>query len=196
MKILTKEEEKEHYDYIIRQGLQKGLVGLGAGIGLSFIGQKYWPLYRSSTLQLKAFLVSSLATAVFIIATEKASLDFERKKYGEYKENKTRNENYVTISRKDTMKIWFSEHKWPIVVGTWGLAMAGSMASLYRNQYLTTAQKMVQARMYAQGVTIIVVLAAAAFSVNTSKDPDGFQEWKNMVNEEERRINKISSSPS
>ncbi|CAG8534823.1 4934_t:CDS:2 [Ambispora gerdemannii] len=196
MKLITKEEEKEHYDYTIRQGLQKGLIGLGAGLGLSFIGHKYSRNFRSLTLPLKAFLVSSFTTAVFIVAAEKASIDFERKKYGEYDERSVRNDNYVTISREDAVKIWLNKHKWPIVVGTWGLAMVGSMASLYRNKYLTTSQKLVQARMYAQGVTIIVVLAAAAFSVNTSKEPHGFQEWKNMVNEEERRMNKVSSSSS
>jgi hypothetical protein len=44
--------------------------------------------------------------------------------------------------------------------------MAGSFALVGRNPYLTGAQKVVQARVYAQGATLAVLVASAAFEIS------------------------------
>ena len=63
-----------------------------------------------------------------------------------------------------------------------------------KKRYLTTAQKFVQARMYAQGLTLIILLASAGLSTSGRKEPAGFQDWKDIVIEEERALNKVPPS--
>ena len=43
--------------------------------------------------------------------------------------------------------------------------MVGSLGYTFSNRYLTTQQKVVQARMYSQAATIAVLLASAAINV-------------------------------
>ena len=48
--------------------------------------------------------------------------------------------------------------------------MAGALGYSFSNKYLTTQQKIVQARMYAQAVTIVVLMASAGLSVYVGDD--------------------------
>lgn len=51
--------------------------------------------------------------------------------------------------------------------------MIGSFAMVNRNPYLTGSQKLVQARMYAQGATLSVLLASFAFETADAKNGKG-----------------------
>jgi len=55
---------------------------------------------------------------------------------------------------------WAIDNQFKIIFGSWvaGMAVAGGLIS--RNKFLTTSQKVVQTRMWAQGLTIGVILAA------------------------------------
>jgi len=97
--------------------------------------------------------------------------------------------------------------------------MAGSLALVYRDPYLTRAQKLVQARVYAQGLTVLVLIATAAFEISAARmeqnrpkvmvhdptDPTGKRMiekkvhhehykgedlWMDMVKQEEERLEK------
>jgi Hypoxia induced protein conserved region len=60
-------------------------------------------------------------------------------------------------------KDWASEHRYSIVFASWVASMGVSLALVRRNPYLTTSQKLVQARVYAQGLTVATLLASFAF---------------------------------
>lgn len=96
--------------------------------------------------------------------------------------------------------------------------MAGALGIVGRSPYLTTQQKLVQARVYAQGLTMAVVILSLAFETTDSAagkgrwetvkvlDPNdpthkhmiekkihheryaGEDQWRDMVEAEERRI--------
>jgi hypothetical protein len=66
-----------------------------------------------------------------------------------------------------------SENRYPIVVASWAAGMAVSLSVVARNRYLTTAQKLVQARLYAQGLTLAVLVATAGFEVADAKRGGG-----------------------
>jgi hypothetical protein len=51
--------------------------------------------------------------------------------------------------------------------------MVGSFAMVNRNPYLTGSQKLVQARMYAQGSTLAVLMASFAFETADAKNGKG-----------------------
>lgn len=55
------------------------------------------------------------------------------------------------------------DNRYSIVFGSWIASMGGALTLVGRNPYLTGQQKLVQARVYAQGLTMAVVIASLAF---------------------------------
>ncbi|KAL5450069.1 hypothetical protein PMIN06_006645 [Paraphaeosphaeria minitans] len=115
-------------------------------------------------------------------------------------------------------KDWASENRYPLLFGFWVASMAGSWIAVNRSP-MSGAQKLVQARMYAQGLTLAGLLASFAFEGNdvakgkgrwetiTVLDPNdpehkhmiekkihheryaGEDQWREMVEAEEARMN-------
>jgi len=56
--------------------------------------------------------------------------------------------------------------------------MAIALGLVGRNPYLTTSQKLVQARVYAQGLTLAVLVATAAFEIGDAKKGEG--KWETI----------------
>ena len=112
---------------------------------------------------------------------------------------------------------WGKENRYPIVGVSWAASMAIALGIVGRSPYLSTPQKLVQARLYAQGLTVAVLIATAAFEIGDQRsgegkyetiqviDPDdpehkhvidkkmhreeytGQDQWKDMIETEERR---------
>ncbi|PWW76727.1 hypothetical protein C7212DRAFT_344196 [Tuber magnatum] len=110
------------------------------------------------------------------------------------------------------------ENRYPIVTASWVASMAISLGLVSRNRYLTTSQKLVQARLYAQSLTLAMLIATAGFEVADARsgkgkfetvlvvdpeDPEhrhmiekrihhenypGEDLWKDMVESEERKL--------
>lgn len=53
---------------------------------------------------------------------------------------------------------------------SWVASMAAALGYSFSNKYLTTQQKLVQSRMYAQAVTIAVLMASAGLSIYVGDD--------------------------
>lgn len=62
-------------------------------------------------------------------------------------------------------KRWVVEHQYPIIGATWASTMAIALALLRREPVLFRAQKLVQARVFAQGATVAMLMATAAFEI-------------------------------
>ncbi|CAG8768878.1 30314_t:CDS:2, partial [Gigaspora margarita] len=169
MKILTKEEEEEHYRATVKGGIKGAIIGLGVSLGVSLVAQRYSRFYQHLTLPIKAFLVSSGATAACITSAERAGLNYERRRYGFYQPVK---EPHQQLPTTRVVKDFISENRYSIVCGSWAL---------------------IQARMYAQALTIVMVLATAGLSMssNQPKITVGSDQWKEIVAAEERKMNKI-----
>ena len=121
-------------------------------------------------------------------------------------------------SGKQKTMDWLSENRYSIVFGSWVASMGTALGLVGRNPYLTGQQKLVQARVYAQGLTIAVVIISLAFETRESRkgrgwwetvkiidpnDPEhkkviekqihheafaGEDQWRDMVEAEEQRI--------
>ena len=76
---------------------------------------------------------------------------------------------------------WGKENRYSIVAGSWVASMAVSLGIVGRNQFLSTAQKLVQARVYAQTLTIAVLIASAAFEIGDQNRGEGRWETKKIV---------------
>lgn len=119
--------------------------------------------------------------------------------------------------KEKTMK-WLQDNRYSIVLGSWVVSITAAMGIVGKNPYLTGQQKLVQARVYAQGFTIAAVIASLAFEGNDRmtgagrwetvkildpNDPEhkhmiekkihherysGEDQWMDMVEAEERRM--------
>ncbi|ROT39679.1 hypothetical protein SODALDRAFT_273779 [Sodiomyces alkalinus F11] len=221
MKILTKEDEKAHYDSVVRAGFKGGAIGLAGGLAGAWLAYRRFPAFRGLTLPFRAFLLSSVATAGSIVAADHASIAFSRER------DPTANFRGETQRARDTLRAhettssrlmeWGRRNRYSIVFGSWIASMAVAFAIVSR-QPMSAAQKLVQARVYAQGLTVAVLVVTAVFEMSDAKkgegrwetvmvvDPDdpehkkliekkihredyqGQDLWKDMVAAEERRI--------
>ncbi|RAK95547.1 HIG1 domain-containing protein [Aspergillus ibericus CBS 121593] len=170
MKILTKEEEDAHYRSVLKGGTIGGVLGLLGGAAGVLLAQKRFPTIRNLTLPMKSFLVTSSGTFVGIIAADHASRDFEAsrnasRQWYENREERLRQEELSQLSFTDRALQWARREKYKIVGATWVASMVGSFAMVSRNKHLSGSQKIVQARVYAQGLTLAVLVASAAFEI-------------------------------
>ena len=73
------------------------------------------------------------------------------------------------------------EYRYPIVGVSWVLGMGISLGLVGRSPYFTTQQKLVQARVYAQTITLAVLIATAAFEVGDRGKQEGRWETVKIV---------------
>ncbi|TVY49801.1 Respiratory supercomplex factor-like protein [Lachnellula occidentalis] len=177
MKILTKEEEEAHYNATLKGGIMGGLIGLSVGGTAVFAAHKRFPTFRSLTLPLKTFLVTSSGTFTAIIQADRSSRSFEfaRDPQRQYRDKastelETIRENETSFQR---FKDWGRENRYSIVTVSWVASMALALGIVGKSPYLTGAQKLVQARVYAQGLTVAVLIATAAFEVGDANKGKG-----------------------
>lgn len=182
MKILTKEEQEGHYRATIRGGLIGGTAGLAAGTAGVWLASRRFPAFRQLTIPFRVFLVVGSATAGTMITAEKWGERYERQIHPE-REYKDRNqtlqeqiEAQKSIGKR--MKDWATENRYGIVFGSWVASMGIALGLVSRNRYLTGAQKLVQARVYAQGLTVAVLLAS--FALEGSDAARGKGRWETV----------------
>jgi hypothetical protein len=105
-----------------------------------------------------------------IIAADRASRSFEAQQNpnrGYTDQSRTLQEQYeATKPFAQRAKDWGGENRYSIVFGSWVASMGIALGLVQRNKYLSGAQKLVQARVYAQGLTVAVLLASFAFETN------------------------------
>lgn len=166
---------------------------------------------------MKSFLVTSSGTFAGIIAADHSSRAFENERNSAYqwyesREERIRAEENVGLSLSDRITAFARREKYKIVSATWIASMVGSFVIVGRNPYLSGQQKLVQARVYAQGLTLGVLCASAAFEISDQrrgrglldskkakadnaaepapvhKDRESEDLWKDMVASEEQRL--------
>jgi len=86
--------------------------------------------------------------------------ELERLKTQREKEGK----RWGTLGNTEKLKETLNAHRYSIIVGGWATTMAGAWAYISRDKYMTTSQKIVQVRMWAQGATIAMIIGTAIAS--------------------------------
>lgn len=208
MKILTKEEEAEHYHATLWGGTIAGAAGLAVGVaGVAGASRRYHfmcashystrnlPIPSSSpryvlkpmltltarknlTLPLKAFLVTSSGTFAGIIGADHASRAYESARNPidvEFREREARQSQAERANKSFTERAmdFGKKERYKIVGASWIASMGIAFSLVNRNKYLSGTQKLVQARVYAQFLTLGVLVASAAFEISDSKKQQG-----------------------
>jgi sugar phosphate permease len=71
---------------------------------------------------------------------------------------------WVSMGLHERIVEWAARHEYGFILGTWAVSMGVAGAIIARDRYQTVPQKVVQARMWAQGLTIGVLIAAGALT--------------------------------
>jgi len=165
--------------------IQGGIVGLAVGLGGGALLEWKSPLVKNLTLPGKVFLISSCAVAGFWIGGDKALVRYTR----DPKPVKTLEAPAGTAAQKTAHALaikapatflgvehrtWL-KYRYHIVGGTWVASVAGSLAWTMRQKHVRLSQRLVQARVYAQFVTIACLLGTAFLAqlAEVPEDEDG-----------------------
>lgn len=182
MKVLTKEEEAAHYNAVVKGGLIGGSLGLALGVTSVAYASRRYPSFRGLTLPFRTFLVTSTATFGAIVQADRQGIKHQkaqdpRRLYRDnsqraqeiIRENETAYERFMNYGR---------DHRYSIVCASWLASLAVAFAIVSRAP-MSTPQKIVQARVYAQGLTLAVLIVSAAFEVNDAKSGKG--RWETVM---------------
>ncbi|KAJ1666409.1 Replication factor C, subunit RFC4 [Coemansia sp. RSA 1813] len=142
-----------------------------AACAVSAAAQRFWPGYRRLPISAKTILILAPSMGAMYVRGEQAALVYRRSKYvnqldedereAHLKKHDAMNRRATTMERTVD---YITKNRWSILGCTWLAGMSGSIYHLYRKKGMTPAQKAVQARMYAQAITIIGILSTAGIA--------------------------------
>lgn len=134
---------------------------------LSPVRKTYFHLGKPCANQITAVIAADRASAAYDIENnpeKKREIQREREREELYNANKT---------AMQRAKEWASENRYPLLFTFWVASMAGSWIAVNRQSAMSSSQKLVQARMYAQGLTLGALLASFAFEGNDAAKGKG-----------------------
>ncbi|KAJ5956820.1 hypothetical protein N7501_011099 [Penicillium viridicatum] len=196
MKLLTKEQEEAHYRSVVKGGTVGGLLGLAGGVAGVLLASRRYHTIRNLTVPMKAFLVTSSGTFTGIIAADHASREYENEQNAAYqwyenREERLHAEQIRGLSFTDRAAAFARREKYKIITATWVASMVGSFALVSRIPGLSGQQKLVQARVYAQGLTLGVLCASAAFEISDQRRGRGLLDSKKKANAAKNKVEPV-----
>lgn len=193
MKIIEDEEKQAHRTHIINEGAKGFVIGsfISAGAFL-YLRSRHASAFARYNTSIKTCIFTMPSVTMCAFYADQGSWEFDRKVHASsYSEQKVlaeyREWNRMTLGQKALLAV--SNNKYPIILGAWAASMYGSWVYVNRDKIMTTSQKAVQARMYAQAITILlllstIILASKEQEINKDK-PKPIPEWKAILMQKE-----------
>lgn len=175
----------------IRGAIEGTVMGTAVTLPSLYILHRQWPYFRSLPLQVKALAAIIIILPTTAIRAEHRMIDYERSHWYVHTDSRTPVDcpgvtctvgrdgadkyaverraheerlRWGSLSVKDKFADWTARHQLSFVVGSWALAMAISGAIIMRDPHLPVRHKVVQARVWAQGLTLGVIIATGALT--------------------------------
>ncbi|KAK7696007.1 hypothetical protein QCA50_000647 [Cerrena zonata] len=201
MKIITQEERDAQQRATVSGGAKGFFGGLTAALPVSYLLHRRWPYYQHLPLSLKALGVVVIVVPSFVISAERAGQRFEREQWTGMGKIELETIQSREQARWDSMTLGQKvrdvavRHEYGMIGGGWAASMLVAWGMIMRNPYQSIPQKIVQARMWAQGLTIGVLIAAGVLthSMRTKQEDEGpvrhlpaDHSWRDIVEEEQR----------
>jgi len=170
MKVLTQEQLADYDRHVYMGGLKGGAKGLALSLPAAWYAHNKYAYYRSLPLQIKALSVMMVTVPWAVVDAELTSRVFEEeqwKKRAGYHDTHALEELMRQQRRggnRNQTLDWIEGHKWSLVGLGWVTSISAAFGIIMRDPLQTTAQKAVQARMWAQGLTVGMLMAAGALT--------------------------------
>ncbi|KAI4179779.1 MAG: hypothetical protein LQ346_007128 [Caloplaca aetnensis] len=121
--------------------------------------------------------ISPPSSTLAIISADHFSRSFEKAQHPEeqFEDSAAKRdaERRARQSRYERFMEFGKENRYKIVGVSWVASMAVALTIVGKSPYLSTAQKLVQARVYAQGLTLAVLVATAVFEIGDRNNEEG-----------------------
>ncbi|KAJ7368872.1 hypothetical protein DFH08DRAFT_34929 [Mycena albidolilacea] len=197
MKIATEEQIAAHTAASRRGALEGFLAGGTVATLGSVYSHRKFAYYRSLPPSLKLLGVLIVAAPALSIQAERRGLEYDKSQWEGDGARLLEAQELHEVSKWDSLSMgdkiadWASRHEYSLIIGGWALSLVAAGVIINRDKYQTPAQKIVQARMWAQGLTIGIILSAAGFKTTHNKGesasrPPPDHSWMDVVEQHER----------
>lgn len=215
MKIGVSQEEIDgHTNATIRGAAEGVLLSAAVAIPGSLLLNRRWASFRALPLPLKVMGTVIVIAPCLSIQAERRGLEYDRAHWtgaGKMELDREAAEEearWNALTTKEKIGDWATRHQYSIILGSWALSMAVAGGIISRDRHQTIPQKIVQVRMWAQGLTIGVLIGAgilthsqrqAALEQRSRSVDHSWQTFlaeQARVKEEERRVHLNAPNPS
>ncbi|WWC67256.1 uncharacterized protein I206_101163 [Kwoniella pini CBS 10737] len=205
MKLASTEDIQAYNDATINGGIRGIMYGIGLSVPGFYLLNKRVAAYRSLPTPLKAAGYVMVIVPCISITAEKQGEAFTRSQYSGVakleldREAEIEHQRWQSLSSVQKLGDWAARHKYQLVGASWVGSLGAAWALVNRNKFQSTSQKVVQARMWAQGLTVGLLMVSAlltGFDSSKSEEPRAPHEdhtWKAILeadphlNAEERK---------
>lgn len=198
MKLITKQQQEEAASATAWGGAKGAAIGISLAAPIMYFASRRFPTIRAIPPVQKSFL---MLVATLGAGMTNAELTYEAYLKSQWsgrtadilrKEEAEEETGLHALSMKGRALHWAKDNRFGIIGMSWVSAMAISGGLIFaRNRHVPFSQKIVQVRMYAQGVTIAVLLASAGLAAIHLEDEEALEKsekarlpgeaWKRMI---------------
>ncbi|KAJ8653278.1 hypothetical protein O0I10_011027 [Lichtheimia ornata] len=168
---LTPEQEARRDQLGLEAGLKGAAIGLGIGaLGFIMVTRRSAE-FRALSRPMQAIMPTAATVSGYLFASDRATSAYENANLGYTDEDLLMQlHDGEEQAKKTGFLAYLNENRWSVIGLSWAASMVGALGYSFSNRYLTTQQKVVQARMYAQAVTLAVLMASAGLSIYMGED--------------------------
>ncbi|KAK5809194.1 hypothetical protein F5H01DRAFT_351445 [Linnemannia elongata] len=183
-------ENHEDRDRLIAMAAAKGAgLALVAGGLIAMSGARYSKTYQTISPRLKQFLLGTGTAATAILFGDHARVQYEDRQLLRHLDQEAADAARAEIRAQRgvlaEMNYQVRENRNTVVAVSWLTCMGGSLLYTFSKKGLTTTQRIVTARMYAQGFTVLTMMAVAAIELtddNSHKKTEVMtDQWKAIL---------------
>ncbi|KAK9495418.1 hypothetical protein V1508DRAFT_409770 [Lipomyces doorenjongii] len=169
---LTAEQRADYERRMKYIGLAKGATaGAGLGLGFNYLAKLRFPVvYKSVTFRVATFMIPFIGMSR--VGADRELSHAIYKERGVYQRQNEAATEFSKLSTSEKVTAFASKNRLSIIFGAWLASLGVSGYIVSRDKFMTTAQKIVQARMYAQGLTLALVVATAITTLTSKDEPE------------------------
>ncbi|VEU21389.1 DEKNAAC102311 [Brettanomyces naardenensis] len=172
MKVVNREERAAHDSAVLLGGVKGLAIGAVASLGIYALARFRYPAISRLGASAKTAIYVTPPAFMASLTAELGSNNFDHSMYSSEASQKKlleEHKKWAALSTKEKTIFTLNENKYKIITGLWALSLWGSWAWVSRDKLLTKAQKFYDARMYAQFITIILLLGSIGLSIQEEK---------------------------
>lgn len=160
------------YTNAIAKGFIKGALIIGAPIS---VGLGAYLQRRTNFWKIAGTFPKVLTYAAPIIFSGITSMEYSSRQF-EQLEREKHGEKAIKTSPSEAFGIhkiihFVNDNKYKCIVAGWAATLGGCFWAVNRDPYMSRSQKIVQARVYAQGITVIMLVASVVLTLPSKKNP-------------------------
>lgn len=193
MKILNQDERNAHIAWITAEGAKGLFYGLILSLGLyGYLKSRHTVRFNQFNTSIKTCIITMPTISMGAFFADQGSWEFDKKMHSSLHQERRMMEEYKAwegLTRWEKTITTLNSNKYKIVFGAWLGTMWGLWALVNRNKIMTQPQKLVQARMYAQAITVVLLLGTMVLAMQESeikkKQGEPVPEWRRVLMERE-----------